>query len=42
MSGCSPYERGDLGEAASAYRGEELPGTVMAAMRWSTLALASL
>jgi len=36
------YERGDLGEAASAYRGDDLPGTVMAAMRWSTLALASL
>jgi c-di-GMP-related signal transduction protein len=36
------YERGDLGEAELAYRGDDLPGTVMAAMRWSTLALASL
>jgi EAL and modified HD-GYP domain-containing signal transduction protein len=36
------YERGDLGEAALAYRGEDLPGTVMAAMRWSTQALATL
>ena len=36
------YERGDVSEAATAYRGSDLPGTVMAAMRWSTLALASL
>jgi EAL and modified HD-GYP domain-containing signal transduction protein len=37
----SAYERGDLHDAASAYRGEDLPGSILAAMRWSTLTLAS-
>ncbi|MEV4642076.1 HDOD domain-containing protein [Actinoplanes sp. NPDC049548] len=35
------YERGDLGEVAAAYAGEDLSGTVMAAMRWSTMAVAA-
>ncbi|MFI5493892.1 EAL and HDOD domain-containing protein [Actinoplanes sp. NPDC051859] len=35
------YERGDLHEVAAAYGGEDLPGTVMAAMRWSTKAVAA-
>ncbi|GLY97624.1 cyclic diguanylate phosphodiesterase [Actinoplanes sp. NBRC 103695] len=33
------YEHGDLTEAATAYRGDDLVGSVMAAMRWSTLTL---
>jgi c-di-GMP-related signal transduction protein len=36
------YECGDLDEAASAYQGDDLVGTVMAAMRWSTLVLEAL
>ncbi|MEV4708473.1 HDOD domain-containing protein [Actinoplanes sp. NPDC049316] len=35
------YERGDLSEVAAAYAGEDLSGTVMAAMRWSTMAVAA-
>ncbi|MFG1608415.1 EAL and HDOD domain-containing protein [Actinoplanes sp. NPDC049265] len=35
----SAYEHGDLTEAATAYRGEDLVGSVMAAMRWSTMTL---
>ena len=33
------YERGDLAEVAEAYTGDDLTGTVMAAMRWSRLAV---
>jgi c-di-GMP-related signal transduction protein len=36
------YERGDLAEAATAYRGDDLVANVMAAMRWSTQTLAAV
>ncbi|MEV6597700.1 HDOD domain-containing protein [Actinoplanes sp. NPDC051346] len=35
------YERGDLSAVAAAYSGDDLSGTVMAAMRWSTMAVAA-
>ncbi|GAA2480681.1 EAL and HDOD domain-containing protein [Winogradskya humida] len=35
------YERGDLKEVAAAYAGQDLSGTVMAAMKWSTMAVAA-
>ncbi|MFI5934468.1 EAL and HDOD domain-containing protein [Actinoplanes sp. NPDC051494] len=35
------YERGDLQEVAAAYAGQDLSGTVMAAMKWSTMAVAA-
>jgi c-di-GMP-related signal transduction protein len=35
------YERGDLHEVAAAYAGDDLSGTVMAAMKWSTMAVAA-
>jgi c-di-GMP-related signal transduction protein len=37
----SAYERGELHDAASAYRDDDVPGTILAAMRWSTLALSA-
>jgi c-di-GMP-related signal transduction protein len=35
------YERGDLSQVAEVYDGQDLPGTMMAALRWSTSTVAA-